>query len=325
MATGYFFAASNQGGSVPLKFGPNAGDGLTVYDWCLTQGPNPWTKVVTGTNTASYQAPGGSQIKLDIDDTYPISTSFYSRCRSSVGGTQFPIPAQEADGNRGGVPMIRKSMSGTSGYAYEWISVRTDRLWILYTGAPVTGQAFYTAMHVFGDLPTIDPADPGVCVNLGSFMSASYPQQALPANWFGALSTSHNNIGGHVYSNKANTLLSPLVYCNTPFIQNTSALTLADFAGVVPTCPIYVFSGCTSQTSASQQLIPRAWIPYLRILPLRPDSGYGLTVKWISNATPTAAWTGDTATIGGNSYHLMYSSTAQWTLAFMTNDGENLP
>jgi hypothetical protein len=322
MATGYFYAASNQGGSVPGKFGVNAGDGLTVYDWCLTQGPNPWTKIVTGTNTASYQAPGGSQIKIDIDDTYAITSSLASRARTTVAGTQFPIAAQEATGSYGGVPMIRKTMGTAAANCFEWISIRTDRLWLLYTGGNSSGQVFYSSMHIFGDLPTLDPADPGVCANLACFGSNTYPIMSLPAAWLPNLNTTAQSIGGHTYINKANTMFSPLTFALGQWTSNVGSLTLSDYAGAIPAYPVYLATSTTSQFNASAQVLPRAWIPYIRILPLRPDLGFGLSPKWLSNVTP---WVGDTATIGGNSYDVMYSSSAQFTLAIMTNDGENLP
>jgi len=320
MATGYFFAHSNQGGSVPPKFGLNTGDGLVVADWCLTQGPSPWTKTVVGTNINRYQAPGGSQITVELDDSYAIASAYFMRARGFVGGVQFPSTGQETSGPTYHQLIRKVSYHTSSIYACEWLSIRTDRMWIFLSGGN-SASSLHNGISVFGDLPVFDPADPGLCVCMGMVTNVAWPNTTNSAAWATAVTSSNTSIIGAALTNKMNNVGPVPCTVTSALNHQSNSVTLAHHNGVPPLSTYLVGTSANLTTSLNNILTFRGWIPYLRSIPVGGSVTTGISTYW----QQTNPWVGDQMSAGGNTYWLFQSQASYNTTAVMVNDGEALP
>jgi hypothetical protein len=307
MTTGYFYGDWRQGGSVPGKVPIGPGGLLTVLDWMMLEGPSPWSKTVDGTNLATYTAPGGSQIALQFDDSLAAVTSYHARVRATVGGQVFPTPAQETNGSLGYVQMRRAyNTSNQTG----WFAIRTDRSFVWFTNN-ITGVNGAASYHIFGDMPVIDPADPGLCISLG-WVSSSYPTQNQ--NSASILSSSalygSSHFCGYAYTNKAGTVLSVPVSLRMNNYTSQVSTPLSSWAGQIPMSPFSIWTGTTQSTSVP---ILRGWAPWMYPF-LSTDANF-----CGGNTT-----VGDTLSAGSATFEL-HEGPSSTKYAFMTNDQEDLP
>lgn len=312
MTTGYRYQDYRMGGSVPGVFDPNAGDVFTVLDWMLTSGSNPWTKTNIGTNIEEYQAPGGSQVKMTVYDEYPMTggtNSYHSLVRATVGATTFPTPTQEATSGYGGVHIVKRYGSTALG----WIGMRTDRLFMMMTTGTVSNAP--DNLLVVGDLPTLDPSDPGLCIVAGRLGTGLYPSISTSANVSNlAMTTSSAVFTGYSLNNKANNVSScPLFFRADLGALSNGSKNVADYAGGFPLIPYYVLTSDTQLSSGYSTL--RGKLPWWYAVP------FGTGATFINNVTAS----GDTFAIGAAEFELMEFGAITYPGCFMYTDGENLP
>jgi hypothetical protein len=311
MSTGYFKADWRDGGSVPGTIGTGAGAIFAQMDYLFLNGPNPWTKVNVGTNIESYQAPAGSQVKLIVYDEYPISggspNSYYTKVQADVGGQVFPTPSQEATTNPGKCTIIKSYANNIQG----WIGIRTDRLAMFISRSTTTNCP--DSVLVVGDLPIIDPNDPGCCALLG-WCGNYYPSTSSSANTTNWENSGTTAVKGFLYNNKQNTTFSCPAY-HIPTIDGLPNLTanLSEHNGSFNLFPMLV-SGSRSQSNDSSP-IPRAWVPWLYHLP------FYIGATFLKNAVTA----GDTFSAGSATFELQQYGQTTIPCALMTNDQEPLP
>jgi len=110
-----------------------AGTLISVLDYCLVSGMG-WTKVFSGTNTATYRAPTGNRFYLGVDDTAGQSAKF----RAYEVATQAGINDTNAQGQ---FPTIAQR---TNGY-YFWKNVgTTPGDWAFFSD----GIMFYLSAYI---------------------------------------------------------------------------------------------------------------------------------------------------------------------------------
>lgn len=302
MSTGYFYADWRQGGSVPGRMSSLPGGALTVLDWLMLQGPSPWTKTVLGTNIASYTAPGGSQISLYVDHVYGPPSWMNGRIRGTVGGQTFPTPAQEAASGSVQFQLASQATAG-SNYYYAWYGVRTDRMVLLFgNGSPAATTA--STFILAGDMPVYDPADPGLCVVMGSNRVTPYPSNIPSSNnsMFVASTGFSSSIGcGYAYQSKTGGVFSSGAELRTPILHNSTP-SLVSY-GSVPLMPVTIMTGS----------VLRGWMPFLYPMNV---SGLMFNIGGVAQ--------GDTFNAGSATFEAFrIHDTFNW--AWMTNDAESLP
>ena len=320
MTTGFFRGDWLQGGAVPGRFTTAAGGRIAVLDYVFTSGPSPWTKTVDGTNIVSYQAPGGSQIKLTFYDNQTSTVSYISEVVATVGLDVFPTPTQQTTLNRVG---FRHSF-GTAN-TLGWYFVRTDRLIVMATIQPtssITNQ--YGGSLVAGDLPVYSPSDPGLCVLLGVAYGTT---QNSTTNAVGVLSSSINyGQRGYAHVNRLNNTKSvPAGVINySDSAQFASGVNVAAYDGEFPLLRLEVFTNATQAASTTAAVL-RGWIPYVRYAPFNTDSTI-LTASCSTSGTGTISGYPDILTADGIDYYAHAHYNAGGSQCFMMiEDGEDLP
>lgn len=313
MSTGYFTANWRQGGSVPGAFLNVAGAVFPALDYLFTNGPNPWSKVIEGTNIQSYTAPGGSQVKVEIADEYPMSgggtNSYWARSRCYVGAQVFPTASQETTSSYGHVRLCKAYSTNYLG----WWGIRTDRL-AIFVSRSIATNCPDVAM-IWGDLPVLDPSnDPGMCVNIGMVLVNGYPSLQNIAN-----TTNFENAGalmyGYAYVNKANNVVSCPIYIGSTldFQPNAGQGDLSNFAGGFPLFPLIVM--VSPNQNVTSYPTPRAWIPWFYHVPFNTGATF------LKNAVTA----GDTFSIGAANFELAYFGSTVTPTAIMLNDQDPLP
>lgn len=309
MSTGFQYLDHRMGGSVPgYHSNTVAGAVLTTLDYVFTTGPSPWTKTVEGTNYNSYQAPGGSQIKLHVDNQYTGLVSTHIEIWGDVGGTVFPTVAQRATQK-----VLARAFMNTA-YPTGWYAVRTDRFAAIMFQTVASGSPNSVAgWLVAGDIPVLDPADAGLCVVVGTVLS-SYPY-GPGTNPFTVAGTSITGPYGFALSSKDGLSASVPVYCLNPFSSSNYQSTLySDYNGAFPVSRWTVGTPRTAVPESSRYVV-RGYIPFVYSTPFNQT---GVTALY--NAVQAA----DTFEIGGNTLELFLGGGST-VAAFMQTDGENLP
>jgi hypothetical protein len=318
MTTGYYKTDWREGGSTPGKVTATAGSRIPIFDHIFTTGPSPWTKTVVGTNIVTYQAPGGSQATLEIDDTSVLSngTSYHIKVRFSVGGGAFqPSATYEANGNFGRM-LIPIANSTASTWYQGWYAIRTDRLALIFFGGATSGSAM--TFFGVGDLPTYDPADPGLCVLLGyssNYYSVYPTTQIYSDSIFAQSSGGGLRNAGLATIDKLNTFSPAPAAVQTDFSAYPYA-SLTSYGGWIP----LGFVNILTQTSAlagptGTGAVLRGWIPFIRTLPC---SGTFIPA-WSTANTPS----GDTFTADGVGFETFSHNVQRF--AMMLTDDEDLP
>ena len=315
MATGFRFRKWNDAGNAVL--GDDAGAIHVVLDDLLTGGSNPWSKTVNGTNDVTYQAPGGSQIKLHVAQNYALTSNFYIQVYGQVGADPvFPTATQVANVNQGAVTLkCRDSTSTATAYDQLWYGIRTDRFMLLAVG-PNTQPSDSGSVIAAGDFPVISGADPGLTALLGqttSTLSATNVNTELSlSNALYPPTSSSAEIGeyGYAYQDLAQVILSAPCFTWETLPNNASACLLAHYGGDVPLGKIILGTGsATTNTSiATNDVAWRGYIPYMRSCPVREAD--------FNN--------GDTFTDGAGATY-MYWKAGVDPCVFMISDDEPLP
>jgi hypothetical protein len=312
MTTGYYAANWRQGGGAPGKLSYAAGQLINLLDYVLVNnGPSPWTKTVLGTNQAAYTAPGGSQVTLNVYDDIRTASNIYSRLTATVGGQTFPTPAQEANGSLGYVLcQIASSATADVSYHYGWHAIRTDRFFLLRLDSAYW-QPSATGGLCVGDIPTLDPADPGLCVLMGTRYSV-YPTGSGAENFYEG-SNPHTSVyfGGYAYATKTLSLFSVPASTRKHHYTNSNGNLIADWGGKVPIFPTLIYTGTSSSSSLP---ILRGWIPYFYQFP---------TTDGVAIGDTSGVYTGDTFSAGAATFEL--ARTGSTYIGWMTNDQEDLP
>lgn len=320
MATGYYRQDHRMGGGAPGLFGLTAGAVITVFDHIFTTGPSTWTKTVLATNDVEYQAPGGSQVVLRVENQHPATTCNFARLTARVGAVTFPTPAQVT---ARGQSLFRYTINSTQ--PFGWYAIRTDRYALIWAGGGV--GANYGDLIVVGDLPVLDPNDPGMCVLLAHHNSlTAWPSgSGITSTIRSIVPTPLSNNQGWALINKANTVNSVPVYLVSSGggMSNMAGGVYSDWGGYVPIFPVYALTTVVDATVSSSRIIHRATIPYLRLMPHRSDSAAGFTMAFF----PFSNFTGDTFTVGSDTYEMftMQNNSSYGPWCFMLNDGESLP
>lgn len=306
MATGYRFRTEADSGTRILHA---AGSLIAVLDDLLAAGGSPWTKTVNGTNDVTYQAPGGSQIKLRVYDNVNSTTSYVRRVNGQVGsGTVFPTGTQEANSSQGFCLLkVRYSNNTTAVNDARYVGIRTDRFMLLYVTESDTNLMGYAL--VAGDLPTIHGSDPGMCVVLGhtqnTTINTSFNHTAA------GFIAGNNSTGGWNANESGYAELAPDgvvtpvpigVKFNTT--ENAGA-SVADNFGKIVTGAVEVWSARVSTATSSAGSVLRATIPYLRSI----DNNAGIAHR-------------DTFSIGAANYIVLAAEGGSSLFALMTNDEE---
>ena len=311
-ATGWRYANWTQGGSVPGRFGTAAGDVFTVLDYMLTQGSNPWTKTNTGTNQNSYQAPGGSQATFEVTDNLAMATSNWARVVATIGGDRVPTLTQESAYC---VPRIVKGVN-TSG-PFGWWSVRTDRFFMLISTNPTSSSVSHM-MFAIGDVPTLTPGDPGVCIVLSAPLTSVANSISFINNYGGLAPSQQPQACGVMHTSKDTLLLSPRMYSFTTCGTNAGgSSTLAMQDTDFPVWPWYLGDNNDPNTNSFSKFIFRARLPYYYCF----TAAYSSEVAAIGGSTSV----GDTFSIGGATYEAIYLGATTGIGALMVTDHEDLP
>jgi hypothetical protein len=136
---------------------------IAVLDGCLVNGYGSqaslgWAKAFSGTNKASYLAPSGARMYLDVDDSAPDGTALGRNCRvrgyesmSGVGtGTNpFPTVAQSTQG------VVPKSTTA-DGTSRPWLLIGDDKTFYFFGACTLTLPyskltGFWSTFFFFGD------------------------------------------------------------------------------------------------------------------------------------------------------------------------------
>ena len=186
---------------------------ITVLDYCLVTTAG-WTKSLSGTNTATYKAPGGNGMYLGVNDN-GTTNAYHARVRgfepaagavvapTTAGVTidantaPFPLDAQ----NNGGC-FVQKS-DAANGTARWWGFVGNDRAFYLsiYSGSNYgtfffgdfisykSGDAFNTALIADSTASTIN----------AHFRSVSFQNTAVNGHF---IARSHTQLGSSITVSK---------------------------------------------------------------------------------------------------------------------------
>jgi hypothetical protein len=239
-------------------------------------------------------------------------SSFHARLTATVGGQTFPTPAQEANGALG---YVLASVVGTSAadtnYHYGWHAIRTDRALFLRLDS-IYWYSTQVSGLIVGDMPTLDPADPGLCVLLAS-RSSTYPTAQGLSHVWDYSTTPHNSIAfcGYAYASKTLGVFSVPASIRRHHYTDSNSNLLVDWAGKVPIFPTLIYTG-TSTTSSVP--IMRGWIPYSYHFP---------TTDGVAIGDGNAVYTGDTFSAGAANFELYRGGNS--IFGWMTNDQEDLP
>jgi hypothetical protein len=307
MTTGYFYANWQQGGSVPGRVTAGIGTFITILDWIFLQGPSPWTKTVDATNIVSYQAPGGSQIKIQFDNSVAQATTCYIKVRGTVGATVFPTPLQESVN---GSQVFRYIVTNTN--MLGWYAIRTDRSVLIICNNPAASNTTAPGMFFGGDAPVLDSADPGLC------MIASHNMVVMPTNSGSNSFVTSNTMSHNGYAYVAKDGVTTSVPLGVIFMKGSPGSTapLSSYVNGFPVFPYYVWVSPT-QSYTSSAAVVRGRIPWIVSLPF---SGTGINPNF--NQTIV----GDTFSIGAAQYEIFgFAGAAADLGALMTNDQEALP
>lgn len=319
MTTGFHRADWRMGGAVPGKVTGPAGSRIPIFDYVFTTGPSPWTKTVIGTNIVRYQAPGGSQVKLEIEDTSVLTSgNYHIRVRMSVGaGALIPSAAHEANGTFGHM-LIAMSQSNTATWFEGWYAIRTDRFAMMMFGGSTSSTG--SRAFIVGDLPTYDPADPGLCVLLGyaSNVYSGFPTASVyEDSTFGSSLQGNLRRAGFATIDKQNTF-TPVPAGVMPDFSSSMFATLSSYAGYIPLGFMNVYTSTSAFANpVSTASVLRGWIPFVRTMPV---SSTFLPAFYTQNFP-----TGDTFTADGVEFETFCANQNYQRLGWMLSDGEDLP
>lgn len=290
MATGFRYRTDADS----ARLGYAAGALITVLDDLLTAGSNPWSKTTNGTNDVTYQAPGGSQVKLHVAQNYSLSTNFLVQVYAQVGADpKFPIAAQVSNSSLGAVSLkCRETTVTTEAYDQRWYGLRTDRFMMLAVGPCDT--LIGGSMMICGDLPVLDAADPGLCVIACStsttVSSTSTTLESSITNSFVPAPAAVLECG-YAYVAADGTTLSVPMHLIPAFPHGSSFHRLSDSFGHLPMGRVYVAtSELQDDTGISNDFWTlRGYLPYIFVSPVNPSDlnwndtfsdGNGATYQW---------------------------------------------
>ncbi len=318
MTTGYYRQDWRMGGAVPGKVTAAAGSRIAIFDHIFTTGPSPWTKTVIGTNIVTYQAPGGSQVLFEINDNIVLTSSQYSfRARMSVGGgALIPSPSHESNANFGFM-LIPIAASTSSTWYDGWYATRTDRFAMITFGGSTSGTGSHTL--IVGDIPTFDPADPGLCVLLGygANIYTAFPNSSVyDDSIFGSSAGGGLRKAGFATIDKQNSF-SPAPAGAMPDFSSHLAGTLTAYAGYIPLGFVNIVTATTAFGAINNTCILRGWIPFIRTMPV--SSTFNTLFGTF------AASSGDTFTADGVDFETFVGNQNYQRYALMLSDGEDLP
>lgn len=312
-ATGFRYRTYADSGNATIA--NTAGSLITVLDDLLTGGSSPWTKTTNGTNDVTYQAPGGSQIKLRVYNNVAHTTSFAVRTTGQVGsGTIFPTTTQEAAANQGYCCVKARNSASTASTAHPtWYGIRTDRFMLLAVDKSSGGNG-PGSVFIAGDLPVFDGLDPGLCV-VGGYLSSNVATHVSTGDAMSPSGFANNTMGGVNVGGYANVAANgstqsvPVFYFQT--MPSQGYATVANSFGRIPLGRILVATttATTGTARLSGAVLIRGYIPYL----------------FCSPVDETAQADGDTFTDSGGNAYINIKSGSTNSFQLMTSDGEALP